>query len=165
MKDRIKILNLNSNENISKILQSLPLENSITVAFLDPNAFDIDFNVYRELSKYSSIDLIINFAKHDLIRNKAIYKNGTSNKGNLGFGCEDWPEHEREWLPFFKNKLGELGFNALEDDLELKAKIKTTSQTDIYYLLYASKNKLGLKFWREAKKKYVRGAQGDFFEN
>ncbi|MEW5924618.1 MAG: three-Cys-motif partner protein TcmP [Candidatus Zixiibacteriota bacterium] len=160
LESKIEFLNLNTNKDVLNIMTHIQKDKALIVAFLDPNAFDIQFNVIKALSNFKSIDLIINFAIHDLLRNAQIYKDGTSGKANLVFGCEDWPNKKLEWLSFYKNKLVKLGFRAVEEDFEQKAKVKTLSNRDIYYLIYASKHPRGLEFWREAKKKYL---QGDIF--
>lgn len=155
LESKIEFLNLNTNKDISNIMTHIQESKALIIAFLDPNAFDIHFDVIKGFSSFGSIDLIINFAIHDLKRNASIYKDGTSEKANLVFGCKDWPNDKKEWLSFYKKRLFGLGFKAVEDDVEPKAKIKTPSSADIYYLICASKHDKGLKFWREAKKKYL----------
>ena len=160
LESKIEFLNLNTNKDIISIMARIQKGKALIIAFLDPNAFDIHYNVIKALSEFKSIDLIINFGIHDLKRNARRYKDGTSGKANLVFGCEDWPDNKLEWLSFYKNRLVELGFKAVEEDIEQKAKVKTLSNTDIYYLIYASKHPRGLEFWRVAKKKHL---QGDIF--
>lgn len=160
LESKIEFLNLNTNRDIINIMARIQKGKALIIAFLDPNAFDIHYNVIKTLSDFKSIDLIINFAIHDLQRNARIYKDGTSEKANLVFGCEDWPDNKLEWLSFYKNKLVKLGFGAVEEDIEQKAKVKTLTNRDIYYLIFAGKHPRGLEFWREAKKKYL---QGDIF--
>jgi len=149
--DRVRHLNLNSNESIDEITNYINFNNSIALVFIDPNGLDIHFSTIKKLSQCRGIDLIINFGILDLKRNEANYMKGNE-KANLFFGCEDWPEDHFKWLPFYKERLRTLGFKAIEDDSDITTVIKGRTNAPIYYLIYASKHNLGLRFWRQAKK-------------
>ncbi|MEW6411662.1 MAG: three-Cys-motif partner protein TcmP [Candidatus Zixiibacteriota bacterium] len=151
--ERINILNVDANQDVARILKHVNGAKSLSVAFLDPNGLDIHYNTLKLLSQFPKLDVIINFGVSDLKRNLANYSSGKHEKANQFFGCETWPDRDLEWLPFYMDRLKALGFTAVEDDLEQKVKVKTKTKADIYYLIFASKHSLGLKFWREAKHK------------
>lgn len=154
LKHRVKLKQLDANKDIMNIVDEIKDSSSLTTVFLDPNGFDIHYSTVEKLSKLERVDLIINFAILDLKRNAKTYRE-TNDKANLVFGCNDWPESKLEWLTFYRKRLRDLGFIAVEDDVEPKMTIKTKTGGSIYHLIYASKNKMGLKFWEEAKY-YVR---------
>lgn len=150
-KSDVLILNMDSNAEIKKILDNVILGKSISVVFIDPNGLDINWSTIERLSKYKHLDLIIHFSIFDLRFNMKTYR-GRNPKANAFFGSEDWPEDSTEWLQFYKNRLKSLGFKAVEEDFEGSVRIQTDTGANIYYLIYASKSNLGLKFWRQAKK-------------
>lgn len=153
---KVETLNLDGNDDIDKILSKSERDNCISVAFIDPNDLGIHFSVLEKLAAIPSLDIIINFSISDLKRNLETYSDSEQNdKADKFFGCKDWPKGELEWLSFYQEKLKSLGFVAVENYSEPKVKIKTKTGADIYYLIYASKNELGLKFWRETKKKFL----------
>jgi len=157
----IKFINVDANNDIDKVHNHLQELNSITVAFIDPNGLDIHWDTIRRLSKSPHLDIIINYALMDLKRNKNNYRAGNE-KANLFFGGPDWPDNKFKRLSFYKEKLKSLGFTAVEDDGETMAGIKSPTGAIIYYLIYASKHNLGLKFWRAAKNKFM---DRDLFNN
>jgi len=154
IRPHVDLYNLDANKDIESILKRIPEKNSISVAFIDPNDLGIEYETLRKLAEFPSLDLIINFSISDLKRNLQTYSEHNE-KADKFFGCPDWPKRDDEWLPFYQRKLKSLDFLAVESNLEPKVKIKTKTGADIYYLIYASKNKLGLKFWRETKKKFL----------
>lgn len=155
LSNRVVTLECDSNKQIDMILSHVKKQSSITVVFIDPNGIDIHFDTIKKLSEQKHLDLIIHFSISDLKRNFELYRDGNE-KANRFFGTKDWPKDwakdSLKWLPFYKEKLSELGFEGLESRDERHITIFTPSNVPIYYLIYASKNNLGLKFWQETKR-------------
>ncbi len=150
--DRIKFCNFDSNRDIENILKDLVLQNTIIVVFIDPNGLDIEYETIRRLAKFPCIDLIINFSIMDQKRNEIINRIKISEKADRFFGTEEWrTKNKSEWLALYKSQLTAAGFEAVEDDFEGSAVIKTRTNAPIYYLVYASKKKVGLRFWEITK--------------
>ena len=166
-KPKYDILNLDANKEIDEVLNKIQKERSITVAFIDPNGIDAHFSTLEKLAAFPHLDIILNFAVLDLKRNKARYRSGNQ-KADLFFGTKDWPDDKLKMLPYYKDNLRDrLGLTYVEDDFEGAEPISTRTGGIIYYLIYASKNELGLKFWRDARKYFRRGRdrQNDLFRN
>jgi len=146
-----RILNLDANNDIDEILEYVDAKGSISVAFIDPNGLDVHWPTLEKLAKIPRMDIIMNFAISDLKRNYTTYR-GTNPKADLLFGTDDWPDDRLKILSTFMDNLKNLGFIAVENDVEKKLKVTTASGADIYYLIYASKSQRGLDFWRKTKK-------------
>lgn len=153
---RMEFLNRDANSDIEEILGFIEKNKSITVVFIDPNGLDINFNTIEKLSKYRSIDIIINFSISDLKRNLAIYKKPGSKAYDF-FGIKDWHKYQlRDLASIYKKQLMTLGFIGLEDEHEGSVAINAPNGAPIYYLIFASKHPtLGIKFWKEAKRRYM----------
>lgn len=150
----VKMLNYDSNRQIDEILTNVKTHNSISVALADPNGLDIHFDTVRKLSSLRHMDVIINFSVSDLKRNFPLYRHSNP-KADLFFGTKNWPDNELEWVPFYKERLSRLGYVGIEGKDEGSVSIDAPNGAKIYFLIFASKHRLGLDFWREAKKKYL----------
>ena len=154
--ETIRFLNFDSNKNVDAILEHLEILKSISVILIDPNGLDIEYETVKKLAYCNSIDLIINFSIFDLKRNEVNYRKEGS-KADKFFGTPEWRNvGPRYWLNLYKKQLGKLGFVGIETSNEHHITIRTPTGAPIYHLIYASKNKLGLKFWRAAKKRFSK---------
>ncbi len=151
--DRIEFVNEDANAvTIGRFQDNF----GITVVFIDPNGLDIQFDTIYRLSKQRSMDLIINFSILDLKRNEDNYRQG-NDKADLFFGTNKWRNtQKREWLKLYRSQLKLLGFRAIENEDECVITVPGKSNAPIYHLIYASKNKRGLDFWRKTKKKFLQ---------
>lgn len=155
LSSRVITLECDANSQIDMVLSHVKKQSSITVVFIDPNGIDIHFDTIKKLSEQKHLDLIIHFSISDLKRNFELYRDGNE-KADRFFGTKNWPKSwakdSPEWLPFYKKKLAGLGFVGLEGRDERHITVFTPSNVPIYYLIYASKDDLGLRFWRETKR-------------
>lgn len=159
-----------ANAVISDVCAQIPPK-SLSVAFLDPWSLGVHFETIRELAADRAVDLIILFPDAmDIARNvDKDYYPRKSNKLDLVLGEEeDWrPAWDRldnreagKCREFFANlyqeRLAKLGYR-YTDSQEISA-----GHRPIYRLVYASKNELGLKFWRIAAREDLYGNKGLF---
>jgi three-Cys-motif partner protein len=145
-----------ANSQIGGILRQIPGEGTISVVFADPYGLHLDFESVRQIAA-RRCDLIVLLADNmDALRNWAAYYITNPNSPLDRFmGEPGWREqllsatsdrHVQIIRTRYVDRLrGELGYKFF--DLE---RIKNDRGSDIYTLVYASKHKLGLKFWSEA---------------
>lgn len=160
MAERVTCTNFDINNEIGRVIKMIDPRSSIVVAFIDPNDLRVHFPTLKALSLINRLDLIINYSISDLKRNYEIYCRD-NDKARLFFGRNKLPETPKECYEEYKKDLKKMGFVAVEDNLDKKIKVTTRTGADIYYLIYASKNPMGLKFWRQVKK-YI--GQPDLFD-
>jgi three-Cys-motif partner protein len=130
---------------------------SFNIAFLDPEGLELTWETVEKLGSMSKMDLIINFSTGGLNRTRI----RTPELGDAFFGTDEWrrivndeanaTQKRRAWIDLYVRRLGELGYTFQADD-EGEAEIvaKNSKNVQVYSIIFASKNKLGLKLWREA---------------
>ena len=150
------------NEQISSIANQIP-DRSLTLAFVDPTGLHADFESIRKLTENRRVDLVILFADNmDIVRNVVVY--AKQNQSNLDRTLGPDSGWRNEWtsltnqtpaniarlfVKIYKQQLARhLGYLHTDDEV-----LKNSLGTPIYRLVYASKNKLGLKFWQETASK------------
>ncbi len=150
----------NDNKILLSILNDLP-QNALNLIFLDPTDCSIPFSLIESINKVlNNTDFIVNTAfGTDLKRNlrKAIHnKHYDSRNKYLNFlGSNDFfdrPEVIKIAQTETPNVLLDEFFKEYKNNLS-KLNLKYTAASQIkhfYYLFFASKHPLGLKFWSEA---------------
>ena len=122
-------------------------------AFLDPYSVQaLPFSVIETLAQLPKMDLLIHFSAMDLTRNvKRLMGNGGLDK--FAPGWQDYADPmEKNSVTLHKvvhhwcNLIRELGFNDVSDRLEL---VSGDKNQPLYWLVLASRNELGAKFWGE----------------
>ena len=134
---------------------------SLNVAFLDPEGLELHWATVERLAKINKMDLIINFSTMGLHRESG--KNPESNRITAFFGNENWQQlaqtgdtikRRRAFIDLYLSQLKKLGYHIDERDLESPdIAVRNSKNAEVYSLIFASKNPLGDKFWRNAKKK------------
>lgn len=150
------------NKQIDAICNSIP-SRALTLAFVDPTGLHASFDTLTTLTTNRSVDLLILFADFmDIIRNVATYADQSKSKLDavLGPGCDwrsEWralPDHRaskvsRLFVQLYQNQLRDLlGYEYFGDEV-----LYLDHGVPLYRVLFASKDKLGLKFWEESTKK------------
>ena len=167
-KPRYTLFNNDANECINKIVAQIPTSSSLNLAFIDPFGLHLSFDTVIQLSA-RKIDLIILLADNmDAMRNCDLYDKDPDSNMDSFFctGC-DWRSHLINAGPRFPTVFRELYENCLRTlgySYFGTKRVQNSRQTDIYTLLFASKNKLGLKFWQEAKSVDAKGQRGLFHD-
>jgi three-Cys-motif partner protein len=169
--DRCEVLVGDCNALVHEVVQKIP-QRALTLVFVDPTGLDAQFKTIQVLAKNSRADFVVLFADAvDISRNvEHVYRsNPNSNLDQfLGPGI-DW----REELGGLKHSnsvtrrklFADIYKRQLERLLGYKyfgKKVMKRGGRPLYRLVYASNNKLGLKFWREALKEDSGGQRSLF---
>ena len=163
--DRFVVLRGDCNELIEQVVGRIP-DRALTVAFIDPTGLHAHFDTITTLSKRGRVDLLVLFADaYDIKRNVEIYRQNSESNLDRVLGpdsgwrkqwdqLDNWTGDKARKLfaEIYKSQLARhLGYK------EFGEKTMRSASGPLYRLIYASKHKLGLKFWNEATKKYASG--------
>jgi three-Cys-motif partner protein len=163
---RCHVLQGDCNELIDDIVSLIP-ERSLTLAFIDPKGLDAKFTTIETLASRRRVDIVALFADaYDILRNAEYYYRADRNsKLDQVLGQNSgW----RERLDALPNQSGtnrrklfaQIYMDQLRRHLrytELHPETMKSDKGAMYTLIYASKDKLGLKFWYEALDKDTHG--------
>lgn len=150
------------NEQIDAIAQQIP-EDSLTIAFVDPTGLHAHFKTIQTLASGRNVDLLILLADWvDIIRNiETTYVNNPNSKLDKFLGPDsNWrtrwsglADHNaakvsKLFASIYEDQLRKhLGYTVFADEV-----LRFRQGAPLYRVLFASKHKLGLKFWRESTK-------------
>ena len=154
----------NINHVIDDLISGVPQSGALSIAFADPFGLHLDFETVQKLAD-RRCDLIVLLADNmDALRNWATYYMDNPDSSLDRFmGEPGWrellsqtpAERQAEALRTrYCEQLKTLGYAHFGSE-----RVVNSSGRDIYTLLCASRNKLGLKFWREAAKVDEGGQQ------
>jgi three-Cys-motif partner protein len=139
---------------------------SLNLAFLDPEGFELSWNTVSTLATVNRMDLIIHYSQQGVKRmaDRALMSNketaidkffGDTEWRKVYKECKDDPAGiHRPLIDYYKSKLKALGYIEVKDDEEVWAEplMKNRKNAPLYRLLFASKNPLGVKFWKDVTK-------------
>ena len=170
-KSEIELLTGDCNILIHQVVAKIPAR-SLTLAFIDPKGLDAQFNTIETPAKSTRTDFVILFADaYDINRNhEHVYRQDLNSKLDQVLGpYNDWrskldklsnPDHitkRQLFADIYKRQLEKLlGYNFFDE------KVMKCRGKPLYRLVYASKDKLGLKFWQEAVKEDSSGQRNLF---
>ncbi|MEM7681517.1 MAG: three-Cys-motif partner protein TcmP [Planctomycetota bacterium] len=155
------------NNLAGKIAESVPAR-SLNLAFVDPFALGVDFTTIQTLASAGQVDFLILIADDmDIVRNiDKVYYPASDGQLDSFFGRQSswrqsWDElkvrtadNMRDWVAdTYATQLRSLGYAHVE-----RTGIPRQGR-QLYSLLYASRSKVGLKFWRIAKKYDLGGSR------
>lgn len=153
---------------------------SLNLAVLDPEGLELEWSSIEALAKIKKMDLIIHYSQFGLTRNmENMYCAPADTTIDRFFGDRKWREIyaqgrqtdkssaaiHRQLIDYYKTKLTVLGYKDVRASYEFEPEpIVRNSQRNapLYRLLFASKNDLGHKFWKDVTKKDSYG-QGTLF--
>lgn len=147
---------------------------SLNLAVLDPEGLELEWNTVAKLAEVKKMDLIIHYSQFGLTRNmESCYSNEEDTVIDRFFGDRQWRsiysdgrrqgyrpgKMHRKLIDHYKSKLGNLGYVDVRNYSFNDEPLMRTGKTNapLYRLLFASKHKLGKKFWREVTRKTVYG--------
>ena len=158
-----QVLHGDANDKIHDVVKQIPLRRTLSLAFLDPYGLHLDFETLRILAGRKA-DLIIFFPDHiDALRNweSNYLDNPNSNLDRcLGTGS-NWrsiidkaPRHRLAEVlrKLYVDQLRTLGYTEFEYQ-----RIESKKGHPLYCLIFCSRHKLGVKFWREIARKDPHG--------
>ncbi len=147
---------------------------SLNLAVLDPEGLELKWSTVESLAKVKKMDLIIHYSQFGLTRNmeRCFHEDETTVVDRF-FGGKAWKtvyaqkrakgasnaRIHRDLIDLYKSNLADLGYvDVVEQNPDSEPLIRHTSKNaPLYRLLFASKNKLGNKFWDEVTKRDVYG--------
>lgn len=170
--DRIHLLNGDANEKVYAVTNEIKkIDNkyiegvwpSLNLAFLDPEGLELKWSTVAELAKMNRMDLILHYSQQGIKRMAGRALNSPQETVlDRFFGGKEWRDIyaqtkdysggiHRPLIDYYKAKLSELGYIEVKDDEEVWTEplMKNQKNAPLYRLLFASKNKLGVKFWKE----------------
>lgn len=142
---------------------------SLNLAFLDPEGLELEWGTIESLASVKKMDLIIHYPVMGLKRMIQLASQRENHQIDLFYGDREWRAIyekaqdasvvERELLDHYKRKLEGLGYVDVRqaDNLVGDPAMKNTRQGLLYRLLFASKDRLGDKLWKEVTKRDVHG--------
>jgi len=157
VEDRCRVVVGDVNAVIDELISGVPKSGALSVAFADPFGLHLDFETVQRLAD-RRCDLIVLLADNmDALRNWATYyMNNPASTLDRFMGEAGWREllsetssdrHAEALRRRYCQRLETLGYAHFGWE-----RVFNSRGRDIYTLLYASRSKLGLKFWREAAK-------------
>ena len=160
-----------ANEVVTTICDEISARDSIrdgkwstlNIAFLDPEGIEeLHWVTVERLAGIAKMDLIINFSTLGLLRSIGA---GQVTSVNRFFGTENWKTiydptanaafRRRALIDFYLKRLGEFGYH-YDVDPDLGGDdivMKNAKNSQQYSIIFASKNKLGERFWKETAKR------------
>jgi three-Cys-motif partner protein len=134
---------------------------TFNIAFLDPEGLELKWNTVRQLAQVHKMDLIINFSTNGLLRSIGA---GYYDVVDEFFGTNKWrdgykpnenaTQKRRALIDFYLKRL-----QAYEYFIDIDPNfggadlaVKNSKDAQLYSLIFASKNQLGEKFWKETLK-------------
>lgn len=143
---------------------------SLNLAFLDPEGFELKWETVVKLASVNKMDLIINFPIGGLNRLMPIAIDQEHSLIDDFFGGTEWRQvyrahlgrkgMTRALLDVYKDKLCALGYKDVRRGEETGDEVlirNTQRQAPLYYLIFACKNDLGNRFWKDITRRNVRG--------
>jgi three-Cys-motif partner protein len=169
--NRCEVLVGDCNQLVEQIVCKIPKQ-ALTLAFVDPKGLDAEFETIATLSKNARVDFVVLFADaYDINRNaEHVYRLDPQSKLDKVLGPNsNWreeldkleaPNHvvkRQLFAEIYRRQLEHrLGFCFFDE------KVMKCKNMPLYRLVYASKAKLGLKFWKEALKEDSDGQRSLF---
>jgi three-Cys-motif partner protein len=150
-----KVFRGNCNERVDDIVKHIP-PRALTLAFVDPEAINVDFETVHKLARCGQVDLLILFAdRMDLVRNVDLYAKQQASALDRMMGPKS------EWRDQWKNLHNRSAENIcrlfadeykhqLQDQMGYRVfgeKVMKSPKGPLYRLIFASKNPKGLEFW------------------
>ena len=134
---------------------------SLTFTFIDPTRIGhAPFKLISVLAAKARSDILLNIPiGTDIKRNLHNYlaKSGPDAPFSKYLGCDEWEKLPRNSAPSFcsrfwelyKRQLDRLGYGFIGDTQQ----VTSPGNVPLYYLLFASKHKLGEQFWNDTLKR------------
>jgi len=158
---KVKCFNKDCNLVIPDLLRDLP-HGSLDFCFIDPFNWEIKFNSIRKLAEKRSMDLLITFHIGNIKRNL----DKPPQELSEFFPDPNWQQiyndamkrgekAERVLLNIYEEGLRNIGYKVIRDHIFEK----NVRNVRLYYLIFASKHKMGAHFWDEVTKRSEAGQQ------
>jgi three-Cys-motif partner protein len=170
--DRVSCIKGDSREEVTNIVSRLREVPSLNLAFLDPEGLELEWGIVESLAEVERMDLIIHYPQMGLNRlMPVVFDSETPNEVDSYFGGSDWKGIynrfrrreesflHRQLMDHYKNNLSSLGYQETlrDDEVGLEPLMSNELRAPLYRLLFASKHRLGIDFWRKITSRDVKG--------
>jgi three-Cys-motif partner protein len=155
---------------VNEITKSIP-DRALTLAFVDPENLNIDFDTIAHLAACGQVDLLILFAdRMDLVRNVDRYVAEQHSVLDRMMGPSSvWRELSGKQLNRSAENICKLFADEYRAQLAKRLgyrafgeKIMTSANGPLYRIIFASKNERGLEFWDKVTRR-DRDGQTEMF--
>lgn len=153
----ISLIRGDCNEHIKEVRP--PSAPSLGIVFVDPTGISqVAFDTIRTLTSEHKMDLIINFPEGMGVRmNLHQYTESEESALDVFMGTSNWkqrfhhvptsfPQACRQIANEYLENLRSLGYQVLDGN---QIPVRTTGNSLLYYLIFASKNPKGNEFWKK----------------
>lgn len=154
---------------VSQVINEIPIDDTLSLAFLDPYGLHIWFDTLRILCQpiKRRIDLVIFFPdRTDALRNIGIYVDNPESTLDAFMGCSHWRKildksprarWAEELRKLYESQLKTLGYLYFDH-----IRISRPGGGPLYQLIFCSKHERGGDFWRKISKKSPDGQSSLF---
>ena len=161
---RVNYLNMDCNKAVDIIIQKLP-KYFLGFCFVDPYNCEIEFPSIKKLTEGRRIDLLITFHLGNMRRGQIAEKlckffpPKTDLDQLRNEACLGWRINGDLIMKTYIKGLNDIGYN----HTEVSHGIRNSTGVVLYHLIFASKHKLGQKFFKISTQKSPYG-QIDFYD-
>ena len=174
-KTHVKLYNKDCNTAVDEIVEHIGQSDaeyiagvwpSLNLAFLDPEGLEVQWQTVEKLAGLSRMDLIINFSTSGITRNASLAAaNEDDTTVDRFFGTREWRTIydeirnqdssvvRRTLIDFYLRRLKDMGY---VETVPQEKEFKNQRNVQIYTMIFASKNDLGIKFWNGAVEEVVQ---------
>lgn len=153
--DRAHVFTGDCNRAAGPIRDVIPQQRTITLAFVDPTAWEVRFDTIAELVEGRQTDLLVTF--HGLRLERLAHLPNVAGVNDF-FDGDEWMKivHEapryrlvEELAALYNRKLSAIGYL---ESYQHRVPFQNTKNASLYQLIGFSKHPLGVKFWSDAAK-------------
>lgn len=165
----VKLFNEDCNGAVNRIVEQIRTIDKkciqgkwpcLNLAFLDPEGLEVAWRTVEQLASLERMDLIINFSTSGITRNAGLAAaNEDDTTVDRFFGTREWRTAyeairnqdssvvRRTLIDFYLSRLNDMGYVNTERQ---EKEFRNQNNVQVYTLIFASKNDLGINFWNGA---------------
>lgn len=160
LRDRVRFYQQDINEVVFEICSEIEKRESLNVAFIDPEGLEVRWSTIERLARVRRMDLIINFSTSGLDRSAGADNESVIDRfyGNTSWRPDmqisDPTRRRRALIERYLSQLSFFGYYIEENpEIEhLDISFRNSKNSEVYRLIFASKNKLGNEFWQKTRR-------------
>ncbi len=178
VENRVSLKEGDCNEKVNEIIKEIPQRGCLCLSLIDPTGLHIKFETIKTLTQNRRMDLIITFPEGMAIkRNLDQFLKQDDSLLDGFMGDKNWRKlyedelsgldihyRRKRFIDLYREKLKGIGYKEIKSTDEILIK-SSEKKLPLYYLLFASKSTLGLKFWSKVREIEPSGQQRIKFNN
>jgi len=150
----VKCIHGDAIKTIGNIISIVPQQDTLALLFADPFNINLKMSSLQRLTEKLRIDLLLHFPwgtyLHRVIPLLTSLQNDTKYTVDEFFGTPKWTEIQQgsgvfEYLDLYENQLRKLGYLIGSNYPQMK----NSKNATLYYLVFASKHRRGIDFWKK----------------